>query len=629
MAKRKKEQTDLFGNPIEEPTPDPTVYISPKLEKNRGYMDTFTVEELHQIRKCLGFDFKKGKKDELVSATLGFLSFLEKEEHFNEWFESLPPYLSRAIEEATFKGYIDAEEVERMSGKAVAPKKRSYYYEFQPKNLNLRLGIFVLYRNYDLKLLFMNPFFRMFMSSLLPARPHYTISPCAEQGLSGWSAVETLSESMPLLLKSIDRLLEDTSRHEKILRRGLNKRDIKELRKSSAFPSFPLGVKTGIDPIELITRFLMIDPEHLKLSRTTDVRDFIKTLVTGFFTIPQSRKIVSYYGRLALSFEYSVLCPHVSKGRGPRMTRFFFSPHPRARSLFYQILTLMAKSESWFNVDEVAEGIRMQALPFSILKNDYDASELLVKGEELHLSEGIIKINSWEKGFIPDIYLHHPLITKPLLKGYCYLMASLGLLEIEEEEPEKLLKAGGKFSPISPFEGLRRVRTTPFCAWCLGLSKEKPELREVSYEAIADRELPLVTYRGQSLECKVFLERIGDPIGEDRFRISEASFIRECTSPEDIEDRIVEFHRLIAKDPAEHWGELFSRVRERAQLFAHEESCMMIQLPEDRELRRLFLEEKKLFSLVVRAEGGRIVVKHRNYKKLRKALEEYGVLYSS
>ena len=52
----------------------------------------------------------------------------------------------------------------------------------------------------------------------------------------------------------------------------------------------------------------------------------------------------------------------------------------------------------------------------------------------------------------------------------------------------------------------------------------------------------------------------------------------------------------------------------------------MIHLPEDRELCRLFIEEKKLASLVVLAEGGRIVVKQRNYKKLRKDLEAYGVL---
>ena len=160
---------------------------------------------------------------------------------------------------------------------------------------------------------------------------------------------------------------------------------------------------------------------------------------------------------------------------------------------------------------------------------------------------------------------------------------------------------------------------------CEDLGAHWKELDTIG-KRVGFQELPLVTCRGQSLECKVFLERIGDPIGEDRFRISEASFIRDCTSPEDIERRIGEFHRLIAKDPAEHWEELFSRIRERARLFEQEEDCVMIQLPEDRELRRLFLEEKKLASLVLRAEGGRIVVKRKNYKKLRKALEAYGVL---
>ena len=63
----------------------------------------------------------------------------------------------------------------------------------------------------------------------------------------------------------------------------------------------------------------------------------------------------------------------------------------------------------------------------------------------------------------------------------------------------------------------------------------------------------------------VFLERTGDRIGEDRFRVSEASFVCACNSPTDIEHRIDEFHRLIATEPAGHWEELFSRIRQRAR----------------------------------------------------------------
>jgi hypothetical protein len=410
------------------------------------------------------------------------------------------------------------------------------------------------------------------------------------------------------------------------MRRGLNKTTVKELRKSSAFPSFPIGRKRGIDPIELIARFVMIDPEQLEIVRTKDVRDVIKAFVADFFTIPESGIVRSYYSLINSTFEFSALCPHLSRARRSRRHGSPFDPLPPARLDFRDILTSMAATGRWYNVNEVAESIRMQDLLFTIFRSDTDAYEVLLRGEELNLPEGPFVLTGREDGFKPDAYLSHYLVTIPLLKSYCYLMASLGLLEIDEKAPEKRLERNGKLTPISPAEALSRVRVTGFGAWCLGASTEKPALREVYYEAIADRELPLVTYRGQSLECKVFLERIGDPIGEDRFRITEAGFIRDCTSSADIEERIGEFHRLIAKEPAAHWKELFSRVRERARLFQNEEQCVMIKLPDDRKLRRVFLEDRKLSSLVIRAEGGRIVVTQHNYKKLRKALEEYGVL---
>ena len=80
----------------------------------------------------------------------------------------------------------------------------------------------------------MQPLFRSLLFSLLPSPPRYWVTPCSDPEFSGGSAEETLSESMPLLLKAIDQLIDDRSRHEKILRWGLNTTDIKELRKSNA-----------------------------------------------------------------------------------------------------------------------------------------------------------------------------------------------------------------------------------------------------------------------------------------------------------------------------------------------------------------------------------------------------------
>ena len=477
MAQRKNqrhEHTDLFGNSIEQPAPDPAVHISPEMEQYRVYMYQYTVEELHKIRKCLGFEFKKGNKDSLVSAALSFLSLLEQKEQFRQWFESLPSYLSLAIETASFQGYIDAVQVEKAAGTPVSTGFRFYYSDYQQTNPDLRLGIFDVHRSYGRKLLVIQPLFRSLMSSLLPRPPQYWVTPCPDQELSGWSAEETLSESMPLLLKAIDQLIEDKSRHEKILRRGLNKTDIKELRKSSAFPTCPVGAKTGIDPIELIARFIMIDPAQLDGARTKDVRDFIKELTAGFFTIPQSGKIISRYFPMDSNFEFAALCPHLSKSGPRRYGGSTFQPYPPSRSVFYQLLTVMAESGNWYNVDDTAESIRMQALTFTIVRNEHSAPELLLRGEELDLPERTLNLESWERGFVPDISLNHHLVTKPLLKSYCYLMASLGLLEIQEKEPEKPLKKKGVFSPISPADGLSRVRITAFGAWCLGISRKNP-----------------------------------------------------------------------------------------------------------------------------------------------------------
>lgn len=606
--------------------------ISPEMESYREYIDSFTVVQLQAIRECLGFDFRNGNKAALVSALLRFFSGLEDEERFQDWFQSLPPYLSRAIEETTFRGHIHAEEVEALAGQpAVLLDNQMSYYRPGRINPGLRLGIFYLYQRYDRMLLFLDPIFRKLMAAFLPVPAEYTIRPAngpddRSGSPSGWSAEETLSEPMPILLKSIRDLLANWKTREKILRKGLNKSQIKALRKSSMFPSFPSGGTEGPDPIELITRFIAIDPEQLAVVDKKDVRDFIKGLITTFFTIPPSRRVKSDYLRIDSGFEFQGLCPHLRKGVGPRLDRYFFDHHPSARIIIHQVLKIMARSPDWYTADSVSESIRMQALTFSIFADIENAMALVVKGDALVLPDGAIQAQYTTEGFSLDMYLYHTILTKPLVNGYLYLMASLGIVEIEEVEPDRILIRKGVAFPISPFDGLHRVRVTPFGAWCLNVSREKPELNQVQYEAIADRELPLITYRGQSVECKVYLERIGTPIGADRFRISEASFIRNSRSLKEIEQRISDFHRLIAHDPAPHWEALFARIRDRARLFDHQESCIMIRLPEDQALRRLFLEEKKISSLVVRAEGGRIVVTNSDYTRLRKILEEYGVL---
>lgn len=605
-----------------------SAFISPEIEPYRQTLELYTLDDLKLIYRTLGFPPWKKKKTDLVLEILSFLSFEGKEAVFQAWFDSLPRYLSRAIGEAAFQGFVPAATLEPLVDQPIVVKdKRSYYYygDFEHLNPELRLDLFSLYQNYEQRLLFMKEPFRDICSRWLPKPEGYTAGPVGEDLHPGWDAAGTLSESMPLLLEALSEIFESDERLDKVLRRGLNKTDIKNLRRVSAYPEFPEAGKLGADPINLIARFMLIDPKASHFTRKKDIRDHVRSLITAFLDVPSSGRVVSYYYHLGSNYEFSALAVWIT--RKPGSGRYLnFMPFPPSRIIFRQILRKVAGSGSWFSLDDLTESLRLQGAFFHFCNDRSYINEIYLKGDDLSLPEGAVHSDRWDPLFFPDPFLEHSLIVKPLLKAYCYLMASLGVLQIREERPDTPVKLRGKDVPISPYDGLTHIRTTPFGAWCLGFSAEKPELAAVEYEAIADSELLLVTYRGSSQECRAFLELVGTPLGEERFRITEGSFIRGCNDPAEIEKRIETFHRLICPEPAGHWLELFTRVRQGAALFLPAEECVMVQLPANPDLRRLFIDDPKIARLVTRAEGGRIVVRSGDYKKLRKALEGYGFL---
>jgi len=604
------------------------VVIAPEIEPYRGALEALTMQELQAACLSMGFPSAKRKKADLVTILLYHLHFKGKETVFKAGFDSLPRYLSRAVMDAAFQGYVPVKTIAPLADQPILVKDEPSYYRYtnhEEINPNLRLGFFSLYRKSGVELLFLKEPFRYLFSRRLPKPERYGLSPLREELSPGWDTIHTLSESMPLMLEGLGAMLANANSREKILRRGLQKKDLKELRRASAFPEFPIAGKYGADPVNLIARFLMIDPDTFLFSRTKDVRDHIRLILKTFLEDPPSGKVTNYYCALGSNYEFSALATWLS--RKPGYVRYdTVDPFPPCRILFRQFLTIAAKSGSWYSVDEVSESTRMQDLPFTLSHYKDFPHEIHMKGDELRLPEGILHSDAWEPFFTPDQFLEYFLIVKPVLKAYCYLMASLGILQIREAEPDKPVTVKGECIPVSPYDGLTYIRITPFGAWCLGVSADKPALAAIEYEAIADKELPLVTYRGKSLECRAFLELVGAPLGGERFRSTEGSFIRGCKDPKEIEKRIGTFKRLICPKPAPTWLRLFDRVRQGARLFHAIEECVMIRLPADQEIRHLFMEDPRISKLVTRAEGGRIVVRSADYGKLRKALAEHGFL---
>jgi len=186
------------------------------------------------------------------------------------------------------------------------------------------------------------------------------------------------------------------------------------------------------------------------------------------------------------------------------------------------------------------------------------------------------------------------------------------------------LERDGKRLPISPYDPAAFVRVTDFGAWCLGLSKEKPAAAARSFEAIADKELLLVTFKGKSIERRLFLESIGEKLGEERYRVTEASFIRGCERLSDIKQRVADFKKLIEAEPSPRWTEYFASVLSRAELFAKPIPALLFPLPKDPALAKAVVSDPSLRPFIIRAEGSGIVVRSADHRKFMKALSAAG-----
>jgi hypothetical protein len=227
----------------------------------------------------------------------------------------------------------------------------------------------------------------------------------------------------------------------------------------------------------------------------------------------------------------------------------------------------------------------------------------------------------------PKNYFRHNLLVKPMFKAYCCMLAALGLLEVSFADPPKPILLKGEYKPVSMFDAVKTIRVTDLGRWALELG-EKPEVQKNDAEAIADNELLLVTVRGKSLERRLFLDKVGDKLGNDRWKISLQSFIRECADQEDIAKRIDSFKTLVCQNPGQHWQRLFDNVFDRVGVFSQNVvNAAVFKLPADKALQEELFAEGELDGIAFRAEGGMLIVPQKNQKTFLSVLASHGIVW--
>jgi hypothetical protein len=587
--------------------------------------------------KATGLD-KKG----LAKALAAAMSF-DNEHDFKEWFFSFPELIQKILYRLAFDGFVPVKKLEEEFGLSLIQELSGYSWQ-KKWIFHKEIGLnFPIYNQNGQPIVILPNVLHKILTTWLAAPPGLNPADCVCDGGGGplWNNSAEIADSLPLLYDAITDVFSGMPPPDTPYKsvRGFKKKEAEELRRSSAFKPFgvpgppeavsqktpgrPAGGRDQDmvpDSADLAARFILA-MKNFSILRPADGQDEVKALVTAFLNDhSQYKDYINPPDRHSL--EYNVLFDHITKGANYFLR--YEDELPSSRRCFRDVLMFCAKDGRIFDADKMARAIYRSLQPFTFYYGDTERC-LKFRADEIN-AEGLTYKRGYDEFSIKGI-LEYYLLTAPLFKAYCYLFAALGVLEISQAVPPWTRTLNKKSRPVSPYDSLKTFRVTEFGKWCLGLTKKRPVRAITEYQAIADKDLLLVTVQGNSLERTIYLDKIGRKLGSNRWRISPDSFIAGCTEKKHLEERIAKFKALIDPNPAPHWLALFEKTLNRAGLFDHPLAGMLLyQLPAGRNTVEELLGDPELRTLIYRAEGGLIVVPEKNLKKFQALLNAHGII---
>lgn len=213
----------------------------------------------------------------------------------------------------------------------------------------------------------------------------------------------------------------------------------------------------------------------------------------------------------------------------------------------------------------------------------------------------------------------------PFLKAVMFLFATFGLVDIAYDLPKNQRVQKVNASYLSVFDGLRYIRLTPLGAYVLGVTDSyHVSIEEETANVMLDEKRLLITLDGRDRLKMLVLEKMAEKIGETFFKVSYQSFLKECTSQEEIHKKIDLFHTHIAANPPPNWQEFLDDVLAKINPFSPKQTMAVYKLKPNQELIGLIARDDVLKKYILKTEAYHIVIESKHLPKVKKRLEEFG-----
>ena len=218
-------------------------------------------------------------------------------------------------------------------------------------------------------------------------------------------------------------------------------------------------------------------------------------------------------------------------------------------------------------------------------------------------------------------------VEKPGLLAGFFLCASLGWLDIAYTEPR------GEFGEdhFSAYDGLKAVRLNNLGAHIAGRIKGDytPKVNTATQELRFDDQSLLIFCDPENVVAETILANYAERVSPTRFRVSASTFLKDCKSKQQLISKISLFTKSIAPDLPPNWQAFFDDLTGKAEPLKPITNLKAYSIPaNDQFLIRLMAQDAVLKTMVVKAEGFRILIAEDQLAKFKNRLRELGYLIS-
>lgn len=285
------------------------------------------------------------------------------------------------------------------------------------------------------------------------------------------------------------------------------------------------------------------------------------------------------------------------------------------RGLIYDLIsTLKAlKKQGWINVDQLCFATRTHSWQSEnnfLLIDSYDFDKMLITN------------NYTQKNlYVSDIIRE---MTIPFIKSYLFMLASMGFVEVAYQEVTPQDKG-----TVSYFDGLKYVRLTNLGKYAIELTTKyvRTQQPDIQYFEADPHEL-IVKSLVENNPFDSILANMAERISKRMYKVSFESFLKDCNTKKDLENKISLFEEYVCQNPPAIWGGFFEIMLNRCHpMQKPKKKYLLMQIPPlNKALQRAVLSDPDIRKYCLKAEDCHLLVEQDNYKKVCDALKRYGYL---